>query len=161
MFDYSELLLHEFKEVLESLSPLKFIENNSVKLEILRTMRPNYADKGRCIIKEGETTGGVVFLITGRAIITKSRLTRKSYTGDTSSPHTARRRGPVADLTSGMIIISVILSSHVILFHLISYYLIMSLVLSHYIHHCKFYHLIFSNLIFYHIVFCHLIYYEK
>jgi hypothetical protein len=146
--------------VLESLSPLKFIDNNSVKLEILRSMRPNYADKGRCIIKEGETTGGVVFLITGRAIITKSRLTRKAYTGDTSSPHTARRRG-VADLTSGMVIVSVILSSHAISFHLISYYLIMSLVLSHHIYHCNFYHLFFSNLIFYHIVFCHLIYNEK
>lgn len=147
--------------MLESVSPLKFIENNSVKLEILRTMRPNYADKGRCIIKEGETTGGVVFLITGSAIITKSRLTRKAYTGDTSSPHTARRRGAVADLTSGMIIISIILSSHVILFYFISYYLIISLVLSHHIHHCNLYQIIFSNLIFNHIVLCHLIYYEK
>ena len=110
--------------MLESVSPLKFIENNSVKLEILRTMRPNYADKGRCIIKEGETTGGVIFLITGRAIITKSRSTRKAYTGDASSPHVARRRGAVADFTSGMIIISIILSSYVILsdflYHLIS-----------------------------------------
>lgn len=116
--------------MLESLSPLKFIENNSVKLEILRTMRPNYADKGRCIIKEGETTGGVVFLITGSAIITKSRSTRKAYTGDTSSPHTARRRGAVADLTSGMIIVSIILSSHVILSHFISLCLLFNLIVS-------------------------------
>jgi hypothetical protein len=118
--------------VLESLSPLKFIENNSVKLEILRTMRPNYADKGRCIIKEGETTAGVVFLITGRAIITKSRITRKAYTGDTSSPHTAGRRGAVADLTSGMTIalssfllmLFYSISSHIISLCLLSYLII-------------------------------------
>lgn len=104
-------MLHEHKEVLETLSPLKFIQNNSVKLEILRFMRPNYADKGRCIIKEGETTGGVVFLISGRAIITKSRVIRKSLSIDTVlPPHVARRRGGIADFSSGIIIIIIIIT---------------------------------------------------
>ena len=91
--------------MLETLSPLKFIEKNSVKLEILRTMRPNYADKGRCIIKEGETTGGVVFLISGRAIITKNRIIRKLHPIDMISTHVAKRRGGSADFASGMTII--------------------------------------------------------
>ena len=114
--------------MLETLSPLKFIQNNSVKLEILRFMRPNYADKGRCIIKEGETTGGVVFLISGRAIITKSRVIRKPLTVDTVlPPHIARRRGGIADFSSGIIIIIII----IIIIMLLSYLALPCLILSY------------------------------
>jgi hypothetical protein len=53
------------------LAPFRFMTNNTVKLEILRVMKSSYADKGRCILKEGEQGGGIVFLVSGSAVVSR------------------------------------------------------------------------------------------
>jgi hypothetical protein len=53
------------------LAPFRFMANNTVKLEILRVMKSSYADKGRCILKEGEQGGGIVFLVSGSAVVSR------------------------------------------------------------------------------------------
>jgi Ion channel len=81
---HSEIFLYENREVLSVLAPFRYMVNSTVKLEILRVMKSSYADKGRCILKEGEQGGGIVFLVSGSAVVSrlkkelKMRIPKKS-----------------------------------------------------------------------------------
>ena len=75
----TELLLYDNRMVLECLLPFHYIQNDSVKLEILRAMKSNYAEKGRCIMKQGEAGGGIVFLLSGRAVVSREKVWKKPW----------------------------------------------------------------------------------
>ena len=73
--------------VISAIPPLRYVANDSVKLYLLKLMKPQFTDKGHYLVKEGQVPDRIVFLVDGGAVICRVPTSNKS-----SSPRKSRMK---------------------------------------------------------------------
>ena len=78
--------------VISAIPPLRYVANDSVKLYLLKLMKPQFTDKGHYLVKEGQVPDRIVFLVDGGAVICRVPLDTLPTSNKSSSPRKSRMK---------------------------------------------------------------------
>jgi hypothetical protein len=85
----NELVFNQNWAEFENIALFRFIDNVSIKLAIFRYMKCSFAHTRKKILTEGEKGTDLIFLVRGKAVITKSIGTVRMHHEDTAFNRTA------------------------------------------------------------------------
>ena len=66
-----ELSLIQNISILEKISLFKYIKNTSLKIFLLKILEPHFVDADDCILREGEESNKIIFLVYGKCCVCK------------------------------------------------------------------------------------------